>query len=203
MVILVLLALDPSMDFGSDTYSFGAGIMIMLIPGIELVFLAGSTVGSLAAMAILKRRGKNTFKETWWMLNINRVRRFIALPLLILGGCGPSSSEALILEAVQQASGNNPELQLTRVSWCADTVDGKRAAFVAAVGPVQSAAEGGSGGYLVEVADDGTIASTVKATGMSPSSEALRIDRKYCSGELVAKPQEAINRLREMQSGGY
>ena len=105
-----------------------------------------------------------------------------------------------IIGAVKVATGNHPELQYSVTSWCSDTVDGARAAMVAAVGPVQAIGSAGAGGYFVEVLADGTVGPAVKASPPdgSASSEALRIDRKYCQGKFVAGPQAAFDQLQEM-----
>ena len=55
-IVPVLVALDPQLDFGSDTYSLGAGIGIALILYVEMFFVAGSMVGLLAGMSYIGRR---------------------------------------------------------------------------------------------------------------------------------------------------
>lgn len=125
-----------------------------------------------------------------------------ALWVLALAGCGalPFTDPAnqAVLAAVKQAAGAATQMQFTDVRWCPRTVDGARAAAVYAVGATTYSPEAGAGGYLVEVAPDGTVARTVKADIMNPNidPEALRIDEAYCDGQLVVtfrnKMQEAL-----------
>ena len=56
LAVPVAVALDPDLDFGSDTYSLGAGLAIMLIGGVELVLVAGTAVGLLLALPTLRNR---------------------------------------------------------------------------------------------------------------------------------------------------
>jgi len=61
----VLVWLDPVLDFGSDTYSLGAGISIALIFAIEMIFIVGSGAGLLAATAFLERREQAAAVQRW------------------------------------------------------------------------------------------------------------------------------------------
>lgn len=56
LIVPVLVALDPDISFGSDGYSLGAGLGIVLIAGIEFVFLIGTALGLLLALGHLRRR---------------------------------------------------------------------------------------------------------------------------------------------------
>ena len=115
-----------------------------------------------------------------------------------------SEVDKKIVAAVQQEAGGSPELQFSRPMWCSQVVEGKRAAMVAAVGPVQAGATAGAGGYLVEVLADGTVLEPVKAAPADPysgpSRKALKLDRTYCEGKLVAGPYEAMEQLRAMRT---
>jgi hypothetical protein len=55
-IVPVLVALDPDVSFGSETYSLGAGIAIAFIATVEMVFLLGTAVGLLAALAYIGHR---------------------------------------------------------------------------------------------------------------------------------------------------
>ena len=122
---------------------------------------------------------------------------------LALAGCGAlpftDPADQAVLAAVKQAAGDATRMQFTDVRWCPGTVDGTRAAAVYAVGATTYSSQAGAGGYLVEVAPDGTVARTVKADIMNPNidPEALRIDETYCDGQLVVtyrnKMQEALS----------
>jgi hypothetical protein len=129
----------------------------------------------------------------------------IAAACALLSGCGGNDTEAAVLASVKTAAGDNPELQFSHVSWCADTLDGNRAAIVSAVGPVQAGSDSGAGGYFVEVMADGTVGPAVKASPPDGTAtyDALRIDKAYCEGKLVAGPQAAFDQLEEMQPGTY
>ena len=119
-----------------------------------------------------------------------------------VGACSAHGQqlEDQIIASVREAAGGAPELQFTRVAWCPKAVKGKRAAMVAAVGPVVAGSESGAGGYFVEVSDDGSLGPAVKASPpqQSPSNAALRIDRTYCEGRLVEAPYEAVRQLHDM-----
>lgn len=56
LAVPVLVALDPDISFGSDTYSLGAGIGMILIGTVELAFLVGTVIGLFAATTFLRRK---------------------------------------------------------------------------------------------------------------------------------------------------
>jgi hypothetical protein len=56
LIVPVLVALDPDISFGSDVYSLGAGVGIMLITAIEFVFVLGTAVGVLAGISYINRQ---------------------------------------------------------------------------------------------------------------------------------------------------
>jgi hypothetical protein len=56
LMVPVLVALDPDISFGSDAYSLGAGVGIMLITAIESVFVLGTVLGVLAGTSYINRR---------------------------------------------------------------------------------------------------------------------------------------------------
>jgi hypothetical protein len=56
LIVPVLVAMDPDISFGSDTYSLGAGVGIILIGAIELAFVAGTLIGLFAATNFLRRK---------------------------------------------------------------------------------------------------------------------------------------------------
>jgi hypothetical protein len=58
LVVPVLVWLDPEISFGSDSYSLGAGIGIVLILVVELVIAVGTAIGLMIAHWYLRRREK-------------------------------------------------------------------------------------------------------------------------------------------------
>jgi hypothetical protein len=55
LIVPLLIAMEPDISFGSDSYSLGAGIAIVLIGAIEFLFVTGTAVGLLAALSFLRR----------------------------------------------------------------------------------------------------------------------------------------------------
>ena len=56
LIVPVLVALEPDISFGSDGYSLGGGVSIMLITAIEFVFVLGTAVGLWAGISSINRR---------------------------------------------------------------------------------------------------------------------------------------------------
>jgi hypothetical protein len=56
LLVPVLVAIDPNISFGSDAYSLGAGVSIMLIVAVESVFLMGTGLGVLLGTYYVNRR---------------------------------------------------------------------------------------------------------------------------------------------------
>jgi hypothetical protein len=137
------------------------------------------------------------------MKTVARIGFIFLLPLSACDGPGRAVEQS-VLASVKAAAGDAPELEFSRVTWCPKSVDGKRAAVVAAVGPVLVGSDSGSGGYFVEVSEDGSVGSAVKVNGgmgQAPSLKALRLDRTYCEGRLVEAPYEAVRQLHDMSMG--
>lgn len=68
LIVPVRVALDPDIDFGSDVYSLAAGLSIMIILAVELVFVTGSVAGLLAATRHLRRREQEDAQTRWHQL---------------------------------------------------------------------------------------------------------------------------------------
>jgi hypothetical protein len=66
LVVPIAVALEPDISFGSNVYSLGAGLSIMLIGAVELVFIAGSGLGLTIATAFLNR-GEHDLAYDRWM----------------------------------------------------------------------------------------------------------------------------------------